>query len=260
MSSGLLVLEPGDVLVKAASRGAQDKLILALGYKPTSYYSLVRKMPSGVAYFVLPKVAFDKVAKIKGVSKARFSKRDRWRPVTPLVQREAYERGLGGFKRQPNYLYHVTLEWRMPKIAEHGLDPTAESGMTADTGYEEHAKGHLFLSDAAGVEYWLAMAYAGAGLWAQRGQRMGRKVLLRVPKRKCTKDEHGTRDATNWLGKRSTAYRCTFHVPPGKIQIWDPADKAWRPLADWREVVERPIEGSARPATLSQIKGRLMAY
>lgn len=77
---GLIALEPDEVFVKSASHRARQKLQSALGYAPQGYYTLWRKIPAAASYYVLTKPEFAKVAKIKGVSKARFRVEDRWHP------------------------------------------------------------------------------------------------------------------------------------------------------------------------------------
>lgn len=145
---------------------------------------------------------------------------------------DRHEQALLDFAAQRGWLYHVTLAFRLPGIKKKGLDPHAAEGMAADSDYGPHSKGALFLSDAAGVKYWLAMAYGGAWVWAERGQKVGKKVLLRVPKRKCPVDKPGTADARGWIGKRSkaTAYKCPGAIPASEIQMWDTKARQWKPL------------------------------
>ena len=156
---------------------------------------------------------------------------------------ERHEQALLSFAPGRGWLYHVTLAFRLPGIKKKGLDPQAAEGMAADSDYGPHSKGALFLSDAAGVKYWLAMAYGGAWVWAKRGQKVGKKVLLRVPKRKCPVDKPGTTDSRRWIGRgsKATAYKCPKAIPPSEIQMWDTKAREWKPL-----VKSNPYERRAK--------------
>jgi len=138
------------------------------------------------------------------------------------------------FKRGRGYLYHLTSAPQYLRIRHEGLVPGAGLGIvTADptgrTGYEEHVEGAVFLSDAAGLRYGMAMQGPAV--------KVGEHVLLRT-RQKCPVDEHGSYDASRWLRKRSTSYRCVHEIPAVQLEVWDAQAKKWRPLADVEMVTQ----------------------
>ena len=171
------------------------------------------------------------------------------------AERQRHTEALHNFSREPGWLYHSTLEFRLPDIRKGGLDPDAEAGMSPpEFGYEEHSRGGLFLSDAAGVEYWLNMIYGGAWVWAEKGVKVGKPMLLRVPERKCPIDKPGTQDAKTYLGRNTTSYRCVTSIPPSEIEIYDTATKQWLPLlaANPRR---RPKRAPRKKPTAKKVSG-----
>lgn len=58
---------------------------------------------------------------------------------------------------QPRYLYHVTYHNRLPSIADNGLQPD-QSRSIGGGGYDGHARGKLFFSDAEGTKFWHSRA------------------------------------------------------------------------------------------------------
>lgn len=140
-------------------------------------------------------------------------------------------------KMKPGFLYHLTTSPAYFGIRDHGLQAGRFPGIGTeiDTGYEEHSRGGIFLTDAAGIEYWLANMQA----------KSGEKVLLRTRAPKCDVDEHGTRDAREYLRKKTTSYRCTSSIAPEDLEVWDVASKTWLPvpqveMVTMNEVVSRP--------------------
>lgn len=71
-------LLPGEVAAKAGSHRAWDKVVRALGYRPQGYYSLQRRSSAGTSFFFVPSADFEKIRKIKGVSKWRMKSGERW--------------------------------------------------------------------------------------------------------------------------------------------------------------------------------------
>lgn len=138
------------------------------------------------------------------------------------------------FKRGRGYLYHVTSSPSYLRIRKTGLLPGASEGIAVlgpglpTTGYEDYAKSNVFLTDATGVEFWLAMQGPSA--------RKGESVLLRTKDPKCTMDAVGSTDASRWVGKPSMAYRCARRILPSALEVWDMVGKRWRPVSKVRLV------------------------
>jgi hypothetical protein len=186
------------------------------------------------------------------VAKAPRKARKKGSAAFDIEARERHWGALGSAPSGRGWLYHATLGFRVPEIRERGLDPEEGSGMAdPESGYAEHSRGGLFLSDAAGVGYWLSMIYGGAWVWAEKGVKVGRPELLRVRARECPVDEHGSKDASVYLGRKTKSYRCVTAIPPEEIEIYDTAAMEWRPLV----TVTNPTNDG-----LGAVKARLLRY
>lgn len=88
---GLRGLDAGEVFVKSGSHRATSQLSSVLGYKPQTFYSFERRKPAATSYFVATDGEFEKIRAIRGVSKARFSRHDRWQPHIRSYERNPTE-------------------------------------------------------------------------------------------------------------------------------------------------------------------------
>lgn len=130
-------------------------------------------------------------------------------------------------------VYHVTVHRRLGRIARAGLRP-GQPGSIGGPAYDAHRRGRIFLTDAAGVFYWLgrAVLFAEHGSDRPMKDRLAPVVLrLRVPPPGMEEDLIGTRDAL------APAWISTVPIPARLIEVWD--GRAWLPVARWREVDHR---------------------
>lgn len=168
------------------------------------------------------------------------------------------DKPLLAFKRSPGYLYHLTTPAAYFGIRRDGLQPAGFVGIgtTYETGYGEHSRGGVFLSDAPGVTYWSAMA----------STKRGEKVLLRTKKRACPVDKPGTEQSTAWLRKKATAYKCASAILPSELEVWDPRGKRWRSVADVRfitlaeTVLDEHASARAANPDVPQIVAELLGF
>lgn len=128
------------------------------------------------------------------------------------------------------YLYHVTFAGRLGGIAEDGLLPAGGGGFAGIGNHsEEHKRRGVFLTELAGVLFWLGRAQ----LW---GEHSSDRVLddgyvpvcLRMPRPAAPleADEVGTSDA------RAPAWIAP-PVAPDVVEAWNGA--AWVPVDSWDE-------------------------
>lgn len=127
-------------------------------------------------------------------------------------------------------LYHVTFFRNLEGIAEDGLLPEGGGRQGLGSYGRAHKARGVFVSEAAGLIFWLSKAEDWANHRSDRVLDEGYvPVVLRVPRPpgELEEDELGAGDAREgaWI---------LDGVPPEDVDVWD--GRAWRPVAEWGAV------------------------
>ena len=150
----------------------------------------------------------------------------------------------------PGYLYHLTTSPAYLKIRTQGLKSGLAGGIAVEgSGYEEHSRDGVFMTDAAGIKHWARQQLA----------KYGERVLLRTKIEGCPIDEPGTREARMGSDKKTTAYKCKKPVPAERLEVFDVKAKAWRPVSDVRlsTTEETILERKRNPSRIEALAQRL---